>query len=106
MKELDGKIVLVTGASRGIGYQAALEAARRGAHIIALARTVGGLEDLDDDIKTLGGSATLVPLDLRDGDGIDRLGASIFERWRRLDGLVANAAQLGVLSPSSLLTFP
>ena len=99
MSDLSDKVVLVTGASRGIGYQAALEVARRGAHVIALARTVGGLEDLDDDIKKLGGSATLVPFDLRDGDGIDRLGASIFERWGRLDGLVANAAQLGVLSP-------
>lgn len=99
MSDLTDKVVLVTGASRGIGYQAALEAARRGAHIIAVARTVGGLEDLDDDIKAVGGSATLVPFDLRDGDGIDRLGASIFQRWGHLDGLVANAAQLGVLSP-------
>ncbi|HEX4297564.1 MAG TPA: SDR family NAD(P)-dependent oxidoreductase [Devosia sp.] len=99
MSDLDGKIVLVTGASRGIGYQAALEAARRGAHVVAVARTVGGLEDLDDAIKTAGGSATLVPLDLRDGDGIDRLGQSIFERWGRLDGLVGNAGVLGVLTP-------
>lgn len=97
--ELSGKVVLVTGASRGIGYAAGLEAARRGAHVIAVARTVGGLEDLDDAIQALGGSATLVPLDLRDGDAIDRLGAALFERWGRLDGLVANAGQLGVLSP-------
>lgn len=97
--ELTGKIVLVTGASRGIGYAAALEAARRGAHVIAVARTVGGLEDLDDEIQKLGGSTTLVPLDLRDGDAVDRLGAAIFERWGHLDGLVANAGQLGVLSP-------
>lgn len=97
--ELEGRNVLVTGASRGIGYAAALEAARRGAHVIAVARTVGGLEDLDDDIQKLGGSATLVPLDLRDGEAIDRLGAAIFERWGHLDGLVANAGQLGVLSP-------
>ncbi|MFC3704771.1 SDR family NAD(P)-dependent oxidoreductase [Devosia honganensis] len=98
-KELAGKVVLVTGASRGIGYAAALEAARRGAHVIAVARTVGGLEELDDEIQALGGSATLVPLDLRDGEAIDRLGAAIFERWGQLDGLVANAGQLGVLSP-------
>lgn len=98
-KELAGKVVLVTGASRGIGYAAALEAARRGAHVIAVARTVGGLEELDDEIQALGGSATLVPLDLRDGEAIDRLGAAIFERWGHLDGLVANAGQLGVLSP-------
>jgi len=92
---LAGKIVLVTGASRGIGYQAALEAARRGAHVIAVARTVGGLEDLDDQIQQLGASSTLVPLDLRDGDGIDRLGKAVFQRWGKLDGLVANAAMLG-----------
>jgi len=97
--ELAGKVVLVTGASRGIGYAASLEAARRGAHVIAVARTVGGLEDLDDEIQALGGSTTLVPLDLRDGEAIDRLGAAVFDRWGRLDGLVANAGQLGVLSP-------
>lgn len=96
---LAGKVVLVTGASRGIGYAAAVEAARRGAHVVAVARTVGGLEELDDEIQDLGSSATLVPLDLRDGDAIDRLGAAIFERWGALDGLVANAGQLGVLSP-------
>jgi len=98
-KTLTDKIVLVTGASRGIGYQAALEAARRGAHVIAIARTVGGLEDLDDQIQQAGSSATLVPLDLRDFDGIDRLGQAIFERWGRLDGLVGNAAMLGGLAP-------
>lgn len=97
--ELAGKVVLVTGASRGIGYAAGIEAARRGAHVIAVARTVGGLEELDDAIQAQGGSATLVPLDLRDGEAIDRLGAAIFERWGHLDGLVANAGQLGVLSP-------
>ena len=98
-KDLQGKVVLVTGASRGIGYAASLEAARRGAHVIAVARTVGGLEELDDEIQELGSSATLVPLDLKDGDAIDRLGAAIFERWGVLDGLIANAAMLGVLSP-------
>lgn len=96
---LSNRIVLVTGASRGIGYQAAIEAARRGAHVIAVARTVGGLEDLDDAIQGFGGSTTLVPLDLRDSEGIDRLGAAIFERWGKLDGLVANAGSLKVLSP-------
>lgn len=97
--ELTGKVVLVTGASRGIGYAAAVEAARRGAHVIAVARTVGGLEELDDAIQEVGGSSTLVPFDLRDGDAIDRLGAAIFERWGHLDGLVANAGMLGTLSP-------
>ena len=98
-QDLAGKVILVTGASRGIGYAAALESARRGAHVVAVARTVGGLEELDDEIQDLGSSATLVPLDLRDGDAVDRLGAAIFERWGALDGLIANAGQLGVLSP-------
>jgi len=97
--DLTGKVILVTGASRGIGYATALEAARRGAHVVAVARTVGGLEELDDEIQDLGSSSTLVPLDLRDGDAIDRLGAAIFERWGALDGLIANAGLLGVLSP-------
>jgi NAD(P)-dependent dehydrogenase (short-subunit alcohol dehydrogenase family) len=101
--DLTGKIVLVTGASRGIGYQAALAAARRGAHIVAVARTVGGLEDLDDEITAAGSEATLVPLDLRDGDGIDRLGQAIFKRWGRLDGLIGNAGVLGTITPLSHL---
>ena len=98
-QELSGKVVLVTGASRGIGYAASKEAARRGAHIVAVARTVGGLEELDDEIQELGSSATLVPLDLTDGEAIDRLGQSIFERWGHLDGLVVNAGALGPISP-------
>ena len=102
-KDLTGKVILVTGASRGIGYQAALEAGRRGAHVIAVARTIGGLEDLDDAIKTVGSDTTLVPLDLRDGDGIDRLGAAIFERWGKLDGLIGNAGVLGILTPMAHL---
>ncbi len=96
---LDGRIAVVTGASRGIGYHAAKGFAAAGAHVIAVARTVGGLEELDDEIKAAGGSATLVPLDLKDFEGIDRLGAAIFERWKRLDVLFANAAMLGQLSP-------
>ena len=94
------RIVLVTGASRGIGRAAARAIARTGAHVIAVARTVGGLEDLDDEIKKDGGDgATLVPMDLRNFDGIDQLGASIYERWGRLDGLFGNAGSLGELSP-------
>ncbi|MCV0429359.1 MAG: SDR family NAD(P)-dependent oxidoreductase [Roseibium sp.] len=98
-KDLEGRIALVTGASRGIGYQIAKQLAEHGAHVIAVARTVGGLEDLDDEIQAAGGQATLVPLDLTDFDAIDRLGAAIFERWKKLDILVANAGMLGVLSP-------
>lgn len=98
-KDLAGRVVLVTGASRGLGYAAAKNAAARGAHVIAVARTVGGLEDLDDDIQALGSATTLVPMDLTDGEAIDRLGAAIFERWGQLDGLIGNAGALGTLSP-------
>lgn len=97
--DLKDRIALVTGASRGIGYYTALELAKAGAHVIACARTVGGLEELDDAIKAAGGSATLVPFDLADMQAIDTLGASIFERWGKLDILVANAGILGVISP-------
>lgn len=96
---LKDKVILVTGASRGIGYATALEAAQRGAHVIAVARTVGGLEELDDTIQAGGGTTTLVPMDLLDYPAIDRLGAAIFERWGHLDGLIGNAGLLGVLSP-------
>ena len=102
--DLSNRIALVTGASRGIGYQIAKQMAAAGAHVIAVARTVGGLEDLDDEIKaehakTGKGEATLVPLDLADMAAIDRLGGAINERWGRLDVLVANAGMLGVISP-------
>jgi NAD(P)-dependent dehydrogenase (short-subunit alcohol dehydrogenase family) len=96
---LDGKLALVTGASRGIGYSLSKELAARGAHVIAVARTVGGLEELDDEIKAAGGTATLVPLDLTDMPAIDRLGGSIHERWGKLDIMVANAGILGTISP-------
>lgn len=98
-KRLDGRIAVVTGASRGIGYAIARQLASGGAHVIAMARTVGGLEELDDEIKAAGGNATLVPADLRDMDAIDRLGAAVFERWGKLDILVGNAGVLGKLSP-------
>ncbi|WP_299814540.1 SDR family NAD(P)-dependent oxidoreductase [uncultured Roseibium sp.] len=98
-KDFEGRIALVTGASRGIGYQLAKQLGARGAHVIAIARTVGGLEDLDDEIKAAGGQTTLVPVDLTDFDALDRLGAAIFERWKKLDILVGNAGMLGVLSP-------
>src|SRR5215813_9583640 len=93
------RVALVTGASRGIGYATALALAKAGAHVIALARTVGGLEELDDAIKALGGSTTLVPLALTDYPGIDRLGLALHERFGRLDVLVGNAGILGPLSP-------
>ena len=97
-KPLANRIALVTGASRGIGFATALALAKAGAHIVATARTQGGLEELDDEIRKVGGSATLVPLNLTDTDGIARLGAGLHERYGKLDILVGNA---GVLGPSS-----
>jgi NAD(P)-dependent dehydrogenase (short-subunit alcohol dehydrogenase family) len=96
---LKDRTALVTGASRGLGAAAALAFAREGAHVIAVARTVGGLEALDDRIQQAGGSATLVPLDVTDGAGIDRLGGALYERFGKLDVLLGNAALLGTLSP-------
>jgi NAD(P)-dependent dehydrogenase (short-subunit alcohol dehydrogenase family) len=96
---LKDRIALVTGASRGIGRAVAIELARRGAHIVALARTVGALEELDDEIKAAGSGATLVPVDMTDFDALDRLGAALNERWGKLDVLVGNAGVLGPLSP-------
>lgn len=98
-RPLDGRIAVVTGASRGIGRAAALALASAGAHVVAVARTQGALEELDDAIQKAGSSATLVPLDLTDYDAIDRLGAAIHERWGRLDVLVGNAGILGNLMP-------
>ena len=86
------KAALVTGGSRGIGYSTAIALAREGAHVVATARTVGGLEELDDAIKAVGGTATLVPLELRDYDGIARLASALNERYGKLDILVGNAA--------------
>ncbi|HEY2137570.1 MAG TPA: SDR family NAD(P)-dependent oxidoreductase [Xanthobacteraceae bacterium] len=98
---LANRIALVTGASRGIGYATALALARAGAHVVAVARTVGGLEELDDAIRAVGGRATLVPLDLRDHEGIARLAAALRERFGRLDVLIGNA---GIGGPSSPLS--
>jgi NAD(P)-dependent dehydrogenase (short-subunit alcohol dehydrogenase family) len=102
-KAFSGKIVLVTGASRGIGRAAAIALGREGAHVICVARTVGGLEETDDAIQKAGGTATLVPLNLKDFAAIDRLGASIFERWKKLDAFLGNAGILGVLTPLAQL---
>ena len=96
---LAGRVALITGASRGLGAAAALAYATEGAHCVLVARTVGGLEEVDDRIKAVGGSATLVPLDITDGPGIDRLGQALFDRFGRLDVLLGNAAILGTLSP-------
>jgi len=96
---LAGRVALITGASRGLGAAAALAYASEGAHCVLVARTVGGLEEVDDRIKAIGGSATLVPLDVTDGPGIDRLGQALFDRFGRLDVLLGNAAILGTLSP-------
>src|SRR5262245_35680038 len=96
---LSGRIALVTGASRGIGRASAVALARAGAHVVAVARQVGGLEDLDDAIKKDGGTATLVPMDLQDFAAIDRVGKAIFDRWGKLDILFGNAGILGPLTP-------
>ncbi len=98
-KPLARRIAVVTGASRGIGFAIARTLSQAGAHIVAVARTVGGLEELDDAIRAQGGTATLVPLDVKDYDGIDRLGAALYERHKRVDVVVGNAGILGVLSP-------
>jgi NAD(P)-dependent dehydrogenase (short-subunit alcohol dehydrogenase family) len=98
---LSGKIALITGASRGIGAAVALRFAGEGAHVVLAARTVGGLEEVDDTVRAAGGSATLVPIDLRDFIKIDELAARLFDRWGRLDILVGNAAEFGVFSPLS-----
>jgi len=98
-KLLAGRVALVTGASRGIGAAVARRYAAEGAHVILIARTVGGLEETDDAAKAVGGSATLLPLDLADGALIDQIGPSILERFGHLDIFVGNAASLGPLSP-------
>ncbi len=103
-KPLDSRIALVTGASRGIGYASALALAEAGAHVVAIARTVGGLEELDDAIRTAGGTATLVPLDITDYEAIDRLAGALNQRYGKLDILVGNAGVLGALSPLDHVT--
>ncbi len=99
MKSFEGKTALVTGASRGIGKAVSVALAKEGAHVIMIARSVGGLEEVDDEIQKAGGSSTLVPLDLMETTNIDGLAAPLFERWKKLDILVGSAAMLGKLTP-------
>ena len=102
-KDGAARVALVTGASRGIGRATALALAASGAHVVALARTQGGLEELDDEIRALRpeepAATTLVPMDLRDFAAIDRLGEALYRRWGRLDAFVGNAGVLGLLTP-------
>jgi NAD(P)-dependent dehydrogenase (short-subunit alcohol dehydrogenase family) len=98
-KPFKDRLALVTGASRGIGRAVALELARQGAHVVIAARTIGGLEELDDEIRAFGGKATLIELDIRRGDKVDQLGPTLYQRWGKLDILVSSAGILGPLSP-------
>src|SRR5574339_99058 len=98
-KPFDGKLALVTGASRGIGAATAEALAAAGAHVILVARTGTALEEIEYRIHATGGSATIAPLDLTDGESIGKLGAAVAERWEKLDILVLNAAMLGSLTP-------
>ncbi len=100
MIDLSGQLALVTGASRGFGRAAAEALAGAGAHVVAVARTQGGLEDLDDRVRAAGGTATLVPLDITDDKGLERLGGAIFERWGRLDIWLHTAVAAPPLSPA------
>ena len=98
-KPLADRIALVTGASRGIGAATAVKLAELGTHVVITARTQGGLEEVDDAIREVGGTATLTPMDLTDYDNIDKLGAALFERYQKLDILIGNAGLLGTLGP-------
>jgi len=98
------RVAVVSGASRGLGRATALELAKTGLHVIITGRNIGALEELDDEIKALGASATILKLDMRNGDLIDQLGPNLYERWGRIDVFVANAALLGPLSPLGHIT--
>ncbi|GMG81196.1 SDR family NAD(P)-dependent oxidoreductase [Paralimibaculum aggregatum] len=100
MADLSGQVALVTGASRGFGRAAALALAGAGAHVVALARTVGALEELDDAVQAAGGQATLVPLDIGDDAGLARMGAALFERWGRVDAWLHTAVYAPPLAPA------
>ena len=98
-KRLEGKTALITGASRGIGASAAKLLAKEGAHVILIARTIGGLEAVDDEIRSFGGKATLMPLDLFKLNDLDALGPTLYQHFPKLDIFVGNAAMLGTLAP-------
>jgi NAD(P)-dependent dehydrogenase (short-subunit alcohol dehydrogenase family) len=98
-KPLDGRLALVTGASRGIGAATAVTLAAAGAHVILVARTAAALEEVEDRIHAAGGTATIAPLDLTDGESIGKLAGAVAERWGKLDALILNAAMLGTLTP-------
>ena len=102
--DLKDRLALVSGASRGIGRAMALELAKAGAHVIITARTQGGLEELDDEIRGAGGTSTLVPMDLKSEDGIEQLGQIVADRWGKLDILVCNAGVLGQITPAHQIT--
>ncbi len=101
---MTGRVALVTGASRGLGYAICKKLAAEGAHVIAVARTQGGLEDLDDEIRQAGGACTIVPMDLQTPDGIEKLADVVAGRWGKLDALVVNAGVLGMLTPTAQLS--
>lgn len=98
-KKLAGKVAVVTGASRGIGASVAVELARNGAHVVLIARTIGGLEAVDDKIKSFGGTATLMPLDLFKLDDLDALGPTLYQHFPKVDIFIGNAGMLGTLAP-------
>lgn len=100
---LAGRVILITGASRGLGAAVAEACAAEGAHLVLVARTKGALEEVDDAVRRHGGEATLVQLDITRGDLVDALGGALYERFKRLDGFVACAAELGVITPVSHL---
>jgi NAD(P)-dependent dehydrogenase (short-subunit alcohol dehydrogenase family) len=103
VKALEGRIALITGASRGIGRAVALRFAKEGAHVILVARTIAALEEVDDEIQAIGGQATLVPMNLREFDKIDQMGQALYDRFGKIDILVGNAGVLGDLTPLSHL---
>jgi NAD(P)-dependent dehydrogenase (short-subunit alcohol dehydrogenase family) len=104
VKRLDGRIALVTGASRGIGRAAALALAKEGAHVVIAGRTTGALEELDDEIQEAGGKATILQIDLKRLEKVDQLGPTLYQRWGKLDILVGNAGMLGNLTPLAHVT--